>query len=68
MFPSEDQELLLEAVDELVAAVLNKGSHPEYHDRIVKQLQEMWPTLSEKLWRVVEAHCRLNNEKFKGVI
>lgn len=44
-----ENDRLRAAIDVVLRAVDNKGSHPEYHDELRRRHEREWPTL----WRAI---------------
>lgn len=53
------ESYMKEPAERVILAIINKGSHPEYHDEIAKMVEEKWPTL----WNALD-HFRVNYESW----
>lgn len=45
------------AVDAVLLATVDKGSHPEYHDEVRRRHEREWPTLWRAIAALREARC-----------
>lgn len=43
------------ALDEVYMCLVDKGSHPDHHDYIMRELENKWPILFNNLKKLVEA-------------
>jgi hypothetical protein len=44
----------MKAIEQLVNAWENSGSHPPFHDRMKRKLQREWPVLAEAIQALVD--------------
>lgn len=51
------------AVLDVVTAITNKGSHPDYHDKIQREHSSQWPVLWYALYEVIRIYRK--KEKLK---
>lgn len=50
-----------QAAYDVCAALVNAGSHPDYHNRMLSKLKEEWPVLFKALVELVESHPGIGN-------
>jgi hypothetical protein len=51
-------DALTTAADEVIDAMLDPGSHPDYHYQQMTRLKEEWPTLYEAIAVLIQARGR----------
>lgn len=56
------EDHMKEPVEDIVEAIRNKGSHPEYHDEICDLVKEKWPVLWEALGLLLASYDDYNGK------
>ena len=53
-----------EAVDAIHNAIVEKGSHPDHHDHIMRELSTKWPVLHKALLQLVKSRKESYNQAY----
>lgn len=56
-----------DAIDSIYKAISDKGSHPDHHDHIMRELSTKWPVLYKALMQLISARKEHYNQQTSDI-